>query len=160
MSLCARITLALAMIGLLASAYSLFHHYALRFDPDFKSFCNLNESFNCDAVALHPASEVMGVPVAAYGMASYLALMALIANGRRKPDPDVLKYSAPLMVMMCLFSIYLAAVSAWIIGSFCIVCLSIYAVNFVLLLIQVVWHKSLKSFAHSLTGFLSELRVK
>ncbi|MGB0006780.1 MAG: vitamin K epoxide reductase family protein, partial [Candidatus Sulfotelmatobacter sp.] len=64
---------ALALAGVVVSAVSLQRHYA----KSASAFCDFGERFNCDIVNRSEYSTVMGIPVAAIGVAGYGVLFAL-----------------------------------------------------------------------------------
>jgi uncharacterized membrane protein len=105
------------------------------FPETHQSFCNINETMNCDEVALHDEfSVVLGTPVAVWGLAgfSFVALLALASLlGKRERFG-----SGILFLFGCLFlivSLWLVYVMHFEIGSWCIVCIAIDAVNLILL---------------------------
>ncbi|MHB1326322.1 MAG: vitamin K epoxide reductase family protein [Thermoleophilia bacterium] len=70
------IIIALALAGIADSAYALKQHYA----PPDSSGCDFNATVSCTAVNQSEYSAVMGVPVAAIGIAGYLLLALLAAT--------------------------------------------------------------------------------
>jgi protein-disulfide isomerase/uncharacterized membrane protein len=105
------------------------------FPETHRSFCNINETMNCDEVALHDEfSVVLGTPVAVWGLAgfSFVALLALVSLIRTHE-----RFGQGLLFLFgCLFllvSLWLIYVMHSEIGSWCIVCLAIDAVNLFLL---------------------------
>jgi uncharacterized membrane protein len=68
----------LALAGVVVSALALRVHYSTETEP-----CSINEKWDCGIVNHSPYSEVAGVPVAAVGIAGYLALAGLALFRRR-----------------------------------------------------------------------------
>ena len=62
----------LALAGAAVSTMSLRVHYSTETEP-----CSINAKWDCDIVNHSPFSEVKGIPVAAIGIAGYLALAGL-----------------------------------------------------------------------------------
>jgi len=99
-------------------------------DPNFQSFCAVSEEMNCETVALSTYSTVLGVPVAVWAIAGYLfvAVLALVVAIRRRPG-----FGAGLLfvmaVLFCIVSLALIFVMSLLIGSFCILCLALDAIN-------------------------------
>jgi uncharacterized membrane protein len=62
----------LALAGLVVSALALRVHYSTETEP-----CSINAKWDCGIVNHSPFSEVKGIPVAAMGIAGYLALGVL-----------------------------------------------------------------------------------
>jgi len=68
----------LALAGVAVSALALRVHYSTETEP-----CSINEKWDCGIVNHSPYSEVAHVPVAAVGIAGYLALAGLALFRRR-----------------------------------------------------------------------------
>jgi len=108
----------LAVAGMIVSSVSLYHHYGT--DPG--SFCDLGENFNCDIVNRSAYSVVLGIPVALIGIIGYGLLLALATLWRNKPE-------APAMLLIGSlgglgFALYLTYVEGFVLGAWCILCLS------------------------------------
>ena len=107
----------LAMAGMVVSAISLERHYA----KSKTTFCDLGERFNCDIVNRSEYSSVMGIPVAGIGMAGYGALFALAAFYRSHADTTM---RLLLFAMAGLaFALYLTYVEAYVLDTWCVLCL-------------------------------------
>ena len=114
-------------------------HYDVHHDSTTKSFCALSEAVNCDTVALSPYSVFLGVPVAVWGMYGYalLALTAAWARAtRQRRAPTVIL--AGLTGAAVLTSVALATISVLLIESLCILCLTTYLINTVLVVLLVI----------------------
>jgi uncharacterized membrane protein len=123
-----------AVLGVSLSALSLYEHILLvNHLSEGPSFCNISAAVNCDAVNGSEYAVLLGVPLASYGLLFYLAVGALFACLRRLEPSlhasivDVLFLSGLLATF---FSLYLFYISHFIIGTLCILCLGMYAVNF------------------------------
>jgi len=108
----------LALAGIVVSAVSLQRHYA----KSASRFCDIAESFNCDIVNRSEYSSVMGIPVAAIGVVGYGALLALATTYRSGPN-------APIRLLLVAgaglaFALYLTYVEGFVLGTWCILCLS------------------------------------
>jgi uncharacterized membrane protein len=68
----------LALAGVVVSTLALRVHYDTGTEP-----CSINEKWDCGIVNHSPFAEVAHVPVAAIGIAGYLALAALAFAKRR-----------------------------------------------------------------------------
>jgi vitamin-K-epoxide reductase (warfarin-sensitive) len=107
----------LAAAGMAVSAISLERHYA----KSKTTFCDLGERFNCDIVNRSEYSSVMGIPVAGIGMAGYGALFALAAFYRSHADTTM---RLLLFAMAGLaFALYLTYVEAYVLDTWCVLCL-------------------------------------
>lgn len=113
-----------ALLGVLLSLYMLVSH----FTPS-QSFCNLGERFNCDAVNRSPFGKILGIPVAAFGVLNYLLVLALILGSGKLAMLSGLGERTILLVLVLyslfglLFSAYLTAVEAFILYTYCPLCL-------------------------------------
>lgn len=127
-----------ALAGAVIAAISLHQHVQLHECASAgPSFCNINATLNCDAVSLSEWSTLFGFPLAAYGFGFYLflALIALAGLtrgvlGRGRLTDLLLVFS----ILATIFSAYLFYVSEFIIGTLCLLCIGMYAVNIILLL--------------------------
>jgi uncharacterized membrane protein len=128
----------LALIGAMVSSVSLYHHYG----KDKTTYCDFGQNFNCDIVNRSPYSKIMGMPVALIGILGYLSLLALATFYREKAEtPGMLLLAATLGLGL---AIYLTYIEAYVLGTWCILCLSSFTV---IVLITVL---SSVLFAHSL----------
>lgn len=149
---------ALLAIGIILSGYLLYHHYEIRLDPSKKSFCTVSEDINCDVVALHSSSEVLGIPLAVYGLGYYFLLACLLGWARRLQEQILSCYASVFKGLGFLISIYLFVISKWLIGSLCLICCGTYLINFCLLL-QVLF-KSDFSWKGALIQVYRDVQVK
>jgi uncharacterized membrane protein len=112
----------LAIAGFVVSAVSLQRHYA----KSASSFCDVGENFNCDIVNRSEYSSIMGIPVAGIGVAGYSLLLALatVYRSRRETPLRLLLAAAAGLA----FALYLTYVEGFILGTWCILCLSSLAI--------------------------------
>lgn len=112
----------LALLGIAVSSVSLDHHYR----TSKTSYCDFGESFNCDLVNRSQYSTVAGVPVALIGILGYAALLAFATLYRSKAEtPGILILASSGGLG---FALYLAYIEKFILGVWCILCLSSLAV--------------------------------
>jgi vitamin-K-epoxide reductase (warfarin-sensitive) len=114
----------LAVVGIASSALALREHYRTDTSP-----CSINDRWDCGIVNHSPYAVLMGVPVAAIGIAGYLLLAAL-----------ALRRLYRLMLVGALaglgFSLYLARIEARVLGVWCIYCvISLGAISLLSLLV-------------------------
>lgn len=108
----------LAVAGVLVSAVSLQRHYA----KSASAFCDFGERFNCDIVNRSEYSTVMGIPVAAIGIAGYGFLLALATVYRSRIETPVRLLGGALAGMA--FAVYLTYIEGSVLDTWCILCLS------------------------------------
>lgn len=108
----------LALAGIAVSAVSLQRHYA----KSATRFCDFGEKFDCDVVNRSEWSSVMGIPVAGIGVVGYGALLALATVYRARAE-------TPLRLLLAAavglgFALYLTYIEGYVLGTWCILCLS------------------------------------
>jgi vitamin-K-epoxide reductase (warfarin-sensitive) len=108
----------LAVAGVAVSAVSLERHYA----KSATAFCDVGEKFNCDIVNRSEYSTVMGIPVAGIGVVGYGVLLALATVYRLRAATPTRLLAAALAGLA--FASYLTYVEGYVLGTWCILCLS------------------------------------
>ncbi len=112
----------LALAGLADAGYALNQHYA----PPLDSSCDINATVSCTAVNQSDYSVLLGIPVAAIGMAGYVligavALTALLKKAwRRWLMPAI----AAAGVLALAFSLWLTYVELLVIKAVCPLCVT------------------------------------
>jgi vitamin-K-epoxide reductase (warfarin-sensitive) len=129
----------LALAGVVVSALALQVHYSTGTEP-----CSINERWDCGVVNHSQYAEIAHVPVAAVGIAGYLALAVLALARRRK-----------LVLMATLiglgFALYLTHIEKDILLVWCLYCVISQVVIALLALLSLGWvvaeqisHKSIE----------------
>lgn len=116
-----RLLLAIAIVagvGITVSSVSLDHH----FHKSKTSYCDFGQSFNCDIVNRSEYSTIAGVPVALIGILGYVALLAFATFYRAKAETPGILLAASLGGLT--FALYLTYVEKFILGVWCILCLT------------------------------------
>jgi vitamin-K-epoxide reductase (warfarin-sensitive) len=112
----------LSFAGMLVSGVSLQRHYA----RSATAYCDFGERFNCDIVNRSEYSSVVGIPVAGIGVAGYGVLLVLSVFYRDRAETP-----SRLLIMACVglaFALYLTYIEAYVLSTWCILCLSSLAV--------------------------------
>lgn len=126
----------LCLGGIILSALSLYEHLSSRAGLAGLSLCKIGQSFDCAAVAHSRWSEILGLPLASWGLLFYISLFLFgILASSESLVSRITASSVYVLMSLCasLFSIFLLSVSYLEIGKFCPLCLGMYAVNFLLL---------------------------
>jgi protein-disulfide isomerase/uncharacterized membrane protein len=151
--------LGLCIAGLLSSVYLAVSHYRVHTDVGFQSFCALSKNINCDTVSQSPFSVWWGLPLAVWGVAAYTFMLILVlfsgtpSAGRRR----VWTISLAAAFGCSLASVVFAGLSAFKIGSYCIMCIATYGINF--FLVFLIWIIRRRFQAEALqTAFARDLR--
>jgi len=97
---------------------SLQRHYA----KSASAFCDLGEKFNCDIVNRSEYSSVMGIPVAAIGIAGYGLLLILATVYRSRLETATRLLAAAVAGLG--FALYLTYVEGYVLTTWCILCLT------------------------------------
>jgi uncharacterized membrane protein/predicted DsbA family dithiol-disulfide isomerase len=131
--------LALAAGGLLLSVYLAYSHYRVYTDIAYSSFCALSKAINCDTVSQSPYSIFLNLPVPLWGAAGYAGLALLLLSAALPAAGRKRGWTLAMLGTLGFsgVSLFLAGVSTFGIGSYCIVCIATYGVN--LLLVFLAW---------------------
>ncbi len=115
------IILGLSLFGLTLSVYSLAHKTGFTSG----ALCDINATFNCDVVNRGPYSEVFGIPVALLGVLAYgFFICAAVLKLREASDRTPLLFLVIGTSGGFLFSLYLSSIEAFVLRTWCIVCLA------------------------------------
>ncbi len=108
----------LAMVGIVVSSISLYHHYG----SSKTSYCDFGGNFNCDMVNRSIFSTVQGVPVALIGVLGYTAILMLATLYRTKAETPAMLLLGALAGLG--FALYLTYIEKFVLAVWCILCLS------------------------------------
>ena len=117
----------LALAGLVVSALALQVHYSTTTEP-----CDINAKWDCGIVNHSPFAEVLHIPVAALGIAGYLAMAALALARRRR-------LLAVLALAALGFSLYLTYIEKYVLEVYCIYCVTSLGIIVLTTLLSFVW---------------------
>ena len=127
--------LLVSCLAALAHGYLLIQHYQLHFGGLVeKSICNINATWNCDAVAASPYSSLWGLPVAALGLVTHLVWIWLIFRlwlADAEDRAQEARANFLLSVVSVLGTIVMGTISVSALKVFCIFCFSTYALSLV-----------------------------
>jgi uncharacterized membrane protein len=117
----------LALAGVVVSAMALRVHYSTDTEP-----CSINEKWDCGIVNHSPFAEIAHVPVAAIGIAGYLALAGLALARRRA-------WLAGLALLALAFSFYLSHIENSVLQVWCLYCVISQAIVALLTALSMGW---------------------
>ena len=100
----------LAACGVAVSALALHVHYSTDIQP-----CSINEKWDCGIVNHSPFAEIAHIPVAAIGIAGYLA-MAVLAFLRKRA------WLAAFAIIGLGFALYLTNIARTVLEVWCLYC--------------------------------------
>jgi protein-disulfide isomerase/uncharacterized membrane protein len=146
--------LLLAVTGLIVSLYLAHSHYKNYTDLQYQSFCAISNAINCDTVSQSPYS-IFIIPVPIWSLIGYALILWLLPFAWQQKGRDGRMWSLLMLIALAYtaVSIALAAVSAYMIGSYCILCILIYFVNLFLL-----WYAWLIRRRFDSSGFVDGIR--
>lgn len=135
----------LALLGLALSIKLAFIYYSANFDKyALSSFCSINDFIDCDGVAKTTHSQVLGIPLAYWGIFFYLTILFLtfvdkLKNFKLLNFLGVFKkphaYIGTLGTIAFLISMCLAGMSLFVIKKLCILCVVTYIIDFIIALV-------------------------
>ena len=110
----------LSLLGLGVSIYSLLHNQGFASGE----FCTIGEELNCDVVNKGPYSIMFGIPVSLVGVIGYLFLAVAAAMKLKNPqDKSLTKFLTLASIGGFLFALYLSGIEAFILETWCLLCL-------------------------------------
>jgi uncharacterized membrane protein len=114
--------------------YLALHFYPVRYASTSEaSLCNVNATFNCDAVAASPYSQVMGLPLSILGLtanALFLVLLALQYLGLTDNPARTLRYALYFSLMIAGMSVLMGLISLAFMTVYCLFCILLYLFSF------------------------------
>lgn len=125
----------LVFVGFVDSLYLSWSHYRNYSDMAYKSFCAISRALNCDTVSQSPYAIFLNVPVAVWGAVGYFffGLFLPFAFSRSAEKKRIWTLLFVISLIFSLISIALALVSTFYIHSYCLMCILVFGVNFLLL---------------------------
>ncbi|CAI5659064.1 unnamed protein product [Oreochromis niloticus] len=137
-----KVRMFLCLFGLVLSIYALHVEVSRERNPDYRALCDLGESVSCSKVFTSRWGRGFGLvqyfvakdsplnqPNSVLGIIFYTLQMGLGLSVSKKAAA-FLVFSSWVSVAG---SLYLAFILAFVLGDFCMVCVSTYIVNFALL---------------------------
>jgi uncharacterized membrane protein len=110
-----RLLIILSAIGTAFMSYLIYLHFA----PDAQSFCNIGESFSCEAVNKSIYSNLFGVPVSLGGLLFFIAILYISLGDFTEKTAQ---HITALTIAMLIPSLYLTGVSKYWILKYCLYC--------------------------------------
>jgi uncharacterized membrane protein len=118
---------ALALAGVVVSILALHAHYSTETQP-----CSINEKWDCGVVNHSPFAEIAHIPVAAFGIAGYLALVGLAFLRQR-----ALTFLAA-GAGMC-FALWLTFIEEYVLLVWCLYCVISQVIIALITLLSLCW---------------------
>jgi len=128
-------TLLLAIAGVVLSLLALQQHLFAKADPSYESFCDVSTAMSCSAVATSQYAQILGIPLASYGVVFYSVVAFISSIGAF----TTFVMGGPLLILSLFavgLSVYLFLISTLYIKALCLLCIGLYVVNILLLLVS------------------------
>ncbi|RVE59581.1 hypothetical protein OJAV_G00189810 [Oryzias javanicus] len=131
----------LCFFGLVLSVYALHVELSRERDPDYRAMCDLGESVSCSKVFTSRWGRGFGLVQYFVGTDSPLnqpnSILGIIFYTLQLGLGLSLSKKAALALVLSSWvslagSVYLASILAFVLGDFCMVCVSTYVINFAL----------------------------
>lgn len=106
----------LSAAGVVDSAIALQRHFA----KSTTTYCDFGQKLNCDIVNRSEYSTLLGIPVAAIGIAGYAALFVLSVFFRGRSETPNRLLAAALAGFA--YALYLTYIEASVLTTWCILC--------------------------------------
>lgn len=135
------------ILSIVIQIYLTNQYYSVNFGTSVgQSVCNINETFNCDSVALSKYSNIFGVPNAVSGLilnlVMLIALVGFLLNiDDNNKSKNYLDFLFSLSVFSLIASLILGFISFAIIKKVCIFCATLYLLSLLLTLCIKVFFK-------------------
>ena len=125
----------LALVGLADSIYLSLSHYRVYTDLGYKSFCAISKAINCDTISQSSYSIFLSLPVPVWGIIGYAFLVVCLVGAGNKSAEKSRLWAAVFWISLGYsgYSVFLALISSYLIGSYCIMCIVSYGVNLAIL---------------------------
>ncbi len=117
-----------ALIGLCVSIYTYHVERSIKQSPTYKPACDLSDRVSCTKPMLSPYANLFFFSNASIGIAYYAVITLLAAINAIMP-------LFILSIASCLVSVVLAYILYFKIKAFCILCTSVYIINFLILIL-------------------------
>jgi thiol-disulfide isomerase/thioredoxin/uncharacterized membrane protein len=127
--LAAVLLVAALLAGMGIASYLVVHHENQVYGDATLTLgnCPQTETVNCDLVNSSRWSELLGLPIAALALPTYLLLIGLIVASSR--TPETMAYVFCIGVATVMYSLTLFVISKTLVGYLCLWCMRLYAVN-------------------------------
>lgn len=108
-----------AIIGLVASIYLTYQHYAILSNPNVHSFCDVSNFFSCSEVNSSKYAEFLNTPVALIGVLYFIVALVFSIKSLKNG------YYYNILVathLLGLFSVLYLVYAEWVLSTVCLIC--------------------------------------
>lgn len=119
-----------ATIGFFVSLYTFIMEQKVKQNPQYKPFCDITDKISCVKAAQSPYSHTLYISNSIIGMLFYPFITGLAAA-----QANILLCIT--VFLACIVSVRFAYILFFKIKTLCVLCVTIYIVNFVLLVLSI-----------------------
>lgn len=131
-----RLTIALAVAGLLIAGYLTLLHY----DSSVPLVCGAGSFVNCETVLTSPSAFFAGVPVAVWGLGWFgvaVVLGALVLRGQAAEKPSAERTASRVWTAMGVVGVlYLVYQEVGVVGKICAWCTAVHLIVLTMAVLQ------------------------
>jgi protein-disulfide isomerase len=126
----------LSLVGLVVSVFLTKHYYDIQSGAaGFKSFCNLGDRINCDAIALSPYATLLGgIPLSSFGAGWFLSMLLISLYSRLE---EASRIGERALFWMSGFGVLTSAIylgiMIFVLKTYCLLCFGVDLVSGLLL---------------------------
>lgn len=141
----------LLILSIITSIYLVYLHFS-----EEQSFCDLSPTISCDVVNKSEWSELFGIPVAIFGLITFILLFiitVLITKNFNKAIFGIKFNKKNLLLLMSLILTWSLIFALYLLiyiehyklkGTYCLLCIFLDIIIFIMLLISLKMYKSFK----------------
>jgi protein-disulfide isomerase/uncharacterized membrane protein len=129
------ILMIISLLTIAVHGYLSIQHYQLKLGlAQGQSVCNISATFNCDSVAVSKYATLFGIPMALLGLISQVVFFILLLTVRFNLSSSS-DWARRFLLWFSLFvfgtSLVMGSISAFALGTYCLFCMSAYALSIV-----------------------------
>ncbi len=158
--------LASALVAIGLHAYLAIEFFQLKLGATSgKSLCSLNETFNCEVVAISPYATFLSVPMALWGLATNIVFLIALATAffnlpSSETKPAWVRLSWLFSGILLLASLVMGVISVTKLGTYCLFCIGVYVTSIVIFIGTWIWSRDeMRSIGDDLATLFGEAKV-
>lgn len=159
-----KIALVLLLLATCIHVYLSFQHYPLKLGfSTGPSICNLNSTFDCDAVSVSSYSSFLGIPLSVWGgVTNFIIFLALLLSWLEWSEhPERLKrFAFAAATGSAIASVVMGGISFLLMKNYCLFCIGLYLISFIVvgLIYMTLKESFFKNFLSDIGAYFSENR--
>lgn len=130
-----RLVLFFTLVAIATHFYLTNHYYELSLGLSAgDAACNINQLFNCDSATASSYAQLLGIPIAAWGLGTNLVFLMLVFAwmiGWTENLQFHAKFTFALASFIALASVVMGGISVVFLGQYCLFCMLTYLMSFI-----------------------------